>query len=146
MSPCFATAIPTVVVILPLSLAEAFSGFGCLCDSQYQAATKTRTRNTNPPIQRISFLPRPAFGGCSVISNTTSISLPSRARGQITSSPLVLFFFRVSAEQTFGMAPGFQFVFFFWFGQRPVYIPDLGTKYSPCESKLCWCYARSPSY
>src|ERR1700722_5940373 len=127
MSPCFATAIPTVVVILPLSLAEAFSGFGCLSDSQYQTPTETRARNNNPPIQRISFPPRPAFGGCSVISNTTSISLPSRARGQITSSPLVLFF-RVSAEQTFGTAPGFQFVFFFWFGQRPVYIPDLGTK------------------
>jgi hypothetical protein len=146
MSPCFATAIPTVVVILPVSLAELFSGLGCLCESQNQTARESRTRNTNPPILRISFRPRPAFGGCSVISNTTSVSLPSRPRGQITSSPLVLFFFRVGAEQTFGTAPGFQFVFFFWFGQRPVYIPDLGTKYSPCESKLCWCYARSPSY
>jgi hypothetical protein len=96
MSPCFATAIPTVVVILPLSLAEAFSGFGCLCDNQNQAPTDTRTRNAKPPIQRISFRPRPDFGGCCAISNTTSSSLASRARRQLTSSPLV---FLLSCER-----------------------------------------------
>jgi hypothetical protein len=143
MSPCLATAIPTVVVVLPLSLAEVFSGLGCLCDSQNQTATDTRTRNTKPPIRRMSFRPPPDFGGCWVISNTTSISLASRARGLMTSSTFYLVPFRVSAEKTFGMATRFQFVFFFCFGQRPVYIPDLGTKYSPCESKLNWHFARS---
>src|ERR1700693_4991265 len=85
MSPGWATAMPTVVVILELKRPEALLAIGCRCDSQNQAATETRTRNASPPIQRISFRLRPDLGGCCVISNKRYTSVARFAARQMAS-------------------------------------------------------------
>src|SRR6476620_7780325 len=110
MSPFFAIAMPTVVVILTFNRAEAPSGPGCLCESQNQTQTDTRTTDNIPPVQRISLRIHRDFGavGCA-FSNMRCASPELLARSETASSLLFLVpSFRVSAKKTYETLAGFK--------------------------------------
>jgi hypothetical protein len=94
MSPFFAVAIPTVVVILEPKRDAALSAFGGLCDNQNQTPKAASPSSALPASQRISLRPHRDFGFWgSVISNTAFTFPEPLARGELTSFLMMRFFY-----------------------------------------------------